>query len=780
MTLRGEAMTHFMHLPYGTQNPYDGEYKYERDPFLPVAGEKVILNYATDRGVLGQRSWVELKENNGKVRVIRSECRRNVPEKPLWQAQFVAPSAGTVVAYRFGFGRGPQTAEYSNWYECTAKEWKNIEDKFEITEDLLSFIADQQNTCKKERIKSINALTDGKDYFDMTFVIERKPGEKFFGLGEHYDSLVLKDEDYYAFVYDQWKVQKKKGYAPVPFIFSDKGFGLFFDTGYMTQYTLTENELHIQVFSGDLPIQDLKIHYWEGEQPVEVINKMYTISKPTVPPKWAFGPWLSANQWNSQKKMEEVLKKVTELNLPSTVAVIEAWSDEQSFYIFNGAEYEPVEGNEALSLKDFTFKDPWPDPKKMVDDYGKKGIRMVLWQIPVLNSPESIKKQHANDKQYMTQEKLVALNKDGSPYKIPKNKWFEHSNVVDFFKEGAKHWWQSKRNYLFEEIGIAGLKTDGGEHLWGRDTIVGNHESAAKMRNLYPEAYFSAAKELVGDDGLLFSRAGYSRSPQSTIFWVGDEDSNYEAMRDNFIAGLNVSVSGNPFWGWDIAGFSGELPSKDLYLTALWNSIFVPIFQFHSEDPGDPVPSAERSPWNMAEVYEDPEIINIYRRVVSLRMTLLPYIYKEAAYAAENGRPLTTPIFEKQTDSQLCYYFGRDMVVFPNLSDEKTVLSIELPAGGWINLWTGEKVQGNEPLTYTMDKYPLVFIRENAIIEVNVDESKDLFTPKWGLEETGAIIFAPKEKALHFQDYRNAKIKWLGYITHSSSDGIIDINWEKI
>ena len=48
--------------------------------------------------------------------------------------------------------------------------------------------------------------------------------------------------------------------------------------------------------------------------------------------------------------MEEVLQKVTDLNLPSTVAVIEAWSDEQSFYIFNGAQYKPVGGDETLSL----------------------------------------------------------------------------------------------------------------------------------------------------------------------------------------------------------------------------------------------------------------------------------------------------------------------------------------------------------------------------------------------------------------------------------------------
>ncbi|PNR96830.1 TIM-barrel domain-containing protein [Petrotoga sp. 9PWA.NaAc.5.4] len=82
-------------------------------------------------------------------------------------------------------------------------------------------------------------------------------------------------------------------------------------------------------------------------------------------------------------------------------------------------------------------------------------------------------------------------------------------------------------------------------------------------------------------------------------------DDSYEALKACIIAGLNVSLSGNPFWGWDIAGFSGDLPEIDLYKRSCELAIFTPIFQFHSEHSGDPVPSAERSPWNIAKYYND-------------------------------------------------------------------------------------------------------------------------------------------------------------------------------
>ena len=112
-------------------------------------------------------------------------------------------------------------------------------------------------------------------------------------------------------------------------------------------------------------------------------------------------------------------------------------------------------------------------------------------------------------------------------------------------------------------------------------------------------------------------------------FGLCDEDSEYETLKSNIIAGLNVSLSGNPFWGWDIAGFSGDLPEPDLYNRSCELAVFTPIFQFHSEHPGDPVPSAERSPWNMADYYKNNQIIDNYRFYASLRMNLSPYIFKK-------------------------------------------------------------------------------------------------------------------------------------------------------
>jgi len=101
----------------------------------------------------------------------------------------------------------------------------------------------------------------------------------------------------------------------------------------------------------------------------------------------------------------------------------------------------------------------------------------------------------------------------------------------------------------------------------------------------------------------------------------------------------------------------------DLYERSCELAIFTPIFQFHSEHPGDPVPNAERSPWNIAEYYNAPEVIDHYRFYASLRMNISPYILQQAKIAVENGTPLTYPVWLEYSQlydekDQTCSYFS--------------------------------------------------------------------------------------------------------------------------
>jgi alpha-glucosidase (family GH31 glycosyl hydrolase) len=84
--------------------------------------------------------------------------------------------------------------------------------------------------------------------------------------------------------------------------------------------------------------QQIKLHWFEDADPL-VIIRQFTMKtgKPALPPLWAFGLWMSANEWNSQARVEKEVRATFEHEITPSVLVIEAWSDETTFYIWNDA-----------------------------------------------------------------------------------------------------------------------------------------------------------------------------------------------------------------------------------------------------------------------------------------------------------------------------------------------------------------------------------------------------------------------------------------------------------
>ncbi len=770
-------MRSIIHEPTGLDDPYLPLTGRERTPRDPLEKQTVTIAFVTIPSQTGQRAWVKVK-TPVKEYTVRGQLQYSIGEKAFWQARIEPEEAGTEVVYEISAGRGPQSCISSAPYEYTVKRWT---EKPSILGNENNFIIPiNSDSNQTSHLRNARVLTDGNNFFDLEMVFDRMSEEHFYGLGEHFDSIRLKtSKERFVHVFDQYKVQQDRGYAPVPFIFSNKGRGILVDTGFMTSYLIEDETLTIRVHTKGQPLRNTVVQLWEENTPLEVISRIYSLSDPVIPPIWALGPWISANQWNSQSKVLQALEHSLKLDLPVTVLVIEAWSDEQSFYMFRGALNNPVAGDRALTLGDFDFHDPWPDPLSMVEELHRHGVRLVLWQIPALENADDPTPQHAIDLAYAKDKGYLVRSKEGPLYTIPEGRWFEESFVTDMMNEEAGKWWASKRRYLFEELGVDGLKTDGGEHIWGRSTMAGGI-SAAESRNLFPEAYFSAARSVVGENRVLFSRAGYSRSPSSTIFWVGDEDSTWEALRSNITAGLNVSISGNPCWGWDIAGFSGELPSPELYRRSVELAVFTPIFQIHSEDPGDPSPSSERTPWNMAEQFGDESIMEHYRRHASLRMAFSPYIYEEILLAVREDRPLTLPLFlieNMNNPETLAYLFGRNMVVIPSVDENPQERTVFLPKGGWVSIWTAERFESSANIA---GKKTEVLLKEGATIPLSVPESGSLFGCSWSQQKNGILYVNTSfdGTAQILSEARRDNLKYVGII-QGTAEGIIEIDWRR-
>lgn len=584
----------------------------------------------------------------------------------------------------------------------------------------------------------IEILTDGNLVRGIRLNIASPQSEEFYGFGMKYDSLNQRNKIVHTYCVNWYTDQSGETYTPVPYYFVPDKYGIFVDSTYYSKFDISssrENVCSIDVLVGQDVDPGTELYILTGSN--QEIADGYTdiAGKPVLPPVWAFGPWISANEWNRQAEVTEQLEMTKVYDIPTSVIVLEAWSDEETFYTFNDSEFQPMQSNEIPKLSDFRFGGRWPDPKGMVDMLHDNNIKLLLWQIPVLKHSGSATIQSIRDQSYAITKDYILKNEDGTDYRIPSNTWFGDSMLIDFTNPSAVDWFLSKRQYLLEELGIDGFKTDGGEFVWGRQVTAYDGTKGDELRNaysdLYAQAYFDYAR-IRKTDAITFSRSGGANMQNHPICWIGDQKSTPKAFKNAVIATLSASMSGIPFVAWDIAGFSGDVPSTELYQRAVAQAAFSPIMQVHSETGGDPIPSQARTPWNMAERKGSSDCLDTYRYFANVRMSLLPYIYTEAKHSSMTGEPLMRsmayayPYSVDIAKYGYQYMFGSRLLVAPVLDITKKSVEVCLPEGVWYNLFDGKEYEsGIHNIECPLGELP-VFVREGTILPMNLNDNYEL------------------------------------------------------
>lgn len=551
-----------------------------------------------------------------------------------------------------------------------------------------------------------------------------------YGMGERFDGVDRMGKTTETTIIEKFTHQGENTYFPLPFFFCNDGHGVFVQSDAAAMFTLSAGHVEIT-----LPQGDCDVFFLYGA-PREMIAQFVAMTgEPVLPPDWAFGPWVSANRWKSQRDVEEQLDKIESSGYPATVLVIEAWSDEATFYLWNGAEYDGKSGGEAFSASDLRFGEPWPDPQKMIDRMHRMGIRLVLWQIPALKQLEEgeVCPQHDRDDAYALEQEFVVLNADATPYRIPRQ-WFIGAHVPDFTVPELCSWWMEKRKYLLE-MGVDGFKTDGGEFMHDLSVRFHNGQSGVTMRNRYVADYEKAYTRAIGKERTLFSRAGYLGAQTTPIHWAGDQVSTFEEMRAVLGAGLSLGLSGVPFWSFDIGGFAGPLPSAELYLRSTAMATFVPVMQWHSEPLGgqfggfDTGLVNDRSPWNIALHANDERVERVARFYARLRMNLLPELLRQAKNSVKTRLPMMRHLvldYPSDAQAQQCHdaFMLGDLLIAPVLHEGATGRDVYLPDGQWYSFLTREMLTGGQTVFIAADRDEIpVFLRTPGAIALNLPET---------------------------------------------------------
>ena len=599
--------------------------------------------------------------------------------------------------------------------------------------------------------------------------------EHVFGFGEKYNAINQKGQLIENKVHDQFCNQNEKTYFPLPFFFLKEGMGVFIQTRRVFNFNL---EKDIDVDFSNLE-EDVIIIILTGK-PNEMISDFMKLTGETLlPPKWAFGPWMSAHRWNKQSLIEEMMKNSEHYKLPLTTIVIEQWSDEATFYVFNQAQYSPHQ--DGLKYSDFSFKSdsPWHDPKNMIEMLHKKGIRIILWQTPVikeLEPHESKNMQHELDQLYVIQNNLTCKKIDHSIYKIPKGRWFPGSMIPDFSNQSMKDWWFKKRQYLLD-IGIDGFKTDGGESVYSDDVVFSSGLSGKDMVNQYSKDYIESYHKFTGKNRVLFSRAGYIGQQSNSIQWAGDQKSTWKEFKAVYQAGINASLSGQTFWGFDIGGFAGDIPSMELYMRGTEFALFTPIMQVHSEPVGgqfalleaSKIMNNERTPWNMMDQYNRQDLLPVFQQFYWMRMNMLPYIYSESIKAVILKKTLMKHLMIEYPDDHHVYdhhqqYLFGELLVAPVIEENQYEQDIYFPEGEWVHILSNQTYEGKKfhHLETGLNDIQ-VFARKGSALVLNLGDHQK-FPSDIGNEIDGkqlTVILYGNQGKYHYMDQQSdCWIEW--------------------
>ena len=541
-------------------------------------------------------------------------------------------------------------------------------------------------------------------------VLPRKlaDGEALWGFGERFDALNMRGRTMESWVADAWG-GGNRSYICAPFLISSKGYGLFvnctgkvrFDCG-----ATSTDELHIEV-----PESGLDVFEFKGT-PREILTA-YTklVGRPRPGPDWGFEPGISRNSYLSEYEIDRVIDKMEAHGLKAGAVVLEAWAE---------------------GLQNFRFEQGrYPNPKEWIEKLHGRGYHVVCWETPsIWDSASTYPEASTNG--------YLVLKSDGTELRVD---WLENAVKIDFRKKAARLWWQKLQEPLIA-MGVDGFKTDGGERMpdpW--------------FHNLHPFYYQRAVLDAfqdLGKTGVTFARSGTPPCAGDSTFWGGDQSSSWDDLPRVVRAGLSAALSGYPYWGHDVGGYSGT-PTKNLYIRWLELGAFSPIMQLHGTTP--------REPW-----YYDEETVRIAKYYFDLRWALRDYLLAAAKLAREEGVPMWRPLLYEFPNDPATYniddefFLGSDLLVAPVLS-ESGERPVYLPCGEWVNAWTKEKVTG--PKTFTVRpgvaEIP-VFIRaeraadfERVFPPLPINQPGNVFVELAGATNERGIV--PTQRLIRGQKY---------------------------
>lgn len=226
----------------------------------------------------------------------------------------------------------------------------------------------------------------------------------------------------------------------------------------------------------------------------------------------------------------------------------------------------------------------------------------------------------------------------------------------------------------------------------------------------------------------------------ATICWNGDTSATWDVLRRTIPDGLNLALTGLPYWTVDAGGFfvkkwgkwfgAGDYQRgcdddgyRELYVRWLQLGGFLPMMRSHGTD-------TPREIWNFGKPGE--KFYDAIADCIRLRYMLMPYIYSEmAAVHFEHSTLLRMLAFDFRNDAVARdipdqFMFGRALMICPVVTpsvDGIAERDVYLPEGcDWYDFWSNTRYAGGQWLRVSVPLNGVpIFVRAGSIVPTGAD-----------------------------------------------------------
>jgi len=570
-------------------------------------------------------------------------------------------------------GTKPPKPEFTIYEQATQVEIKNESSFASLTSGDLSVRIHKGEDWLVEFIGGEKILTSSGwraagfvDTPDGRFIHEQLNlgvGDNVYGLGERFTAFIKNGQ-----VVDMWNedggTSSEQSYKNIPFYLTNHGYGVFVNHPEKVSFEVASEKVERIQFS--IPGEMLEYFVIYGPTPKQILERYTALTgRPALPPAWSFGLWLSTSFTTNydETTVTGFIDEMAKRDIP--------------LHVFHF---------DCFWMKEFNWTDlQWdsrffPDPEGMLSRLKNRGLHICVWINPYI-AQRSVLFDEAAQNGYLLHKP------NGDVWQT--DMWQAGMGIVDFTNPEACKWFAEKLRALLK-MGVDTFKTDFGERI-PTDVVYHDGSDPFKMHNYYTFLYNKTVFELLEEergegDALVFARSATTGGHQFPVHWGGDCTATFESMAESLRGGLSLGMSGFGFWSHDIGGFE-QTASADVYKR--WAAFG--LLSSHSRLHGS---SSYRVPWNYDEA-----AVEVLSKFTKLKCSLMPYLYRAAIQAHEQGTPMIRSMLLEFPNDPTCahldlqYMLGDSLLVAPVFSRDGKV-TYYVPEGRWTSLLNGKQVEG--------------------------------------------------------------------------------------